>query len=148
MFKKKRFNWGRRSSFFLAGLALGGLALIAWMVLGSLDWGNPWLEVSDQVAVVSPNTAFTLKAGDRGSGLKEIKVTVSQRGQEKVALSRSFPPGGEVGSTVEMPVRVKRGQLDYVMDLQNISLGGALLHMVGAPASLFTGSTRLPRKAV
>jgi len=26
-------------------------------------------------------------------------------------------------------VRVKRGQLDYVMDLVNISLGGALLHM-------------------
>jgi hypothetical protein len=26
-------------------------------------------------------------------------------------------------------VRVKRGHLDYVMDLQNISLGGALLHM-------------------
>jgi hypothetical protein len=104
MFKNKRFNWGRKSGFFLAGLALGSLALIAWLVLGSLDWGDPWLEVSEQVAVIGPNTAFTLKAGDRESGLKDIKVTVSQKGQEKIALSRSFPPGGEGGSTVEMPV--------------------------------------------
>jgi murein DD-endopeptidase MepM/ murein hydrolase activator NlpD len=104
MFKKKRFSWGRSRGFFLAGLALGGLALIAWLALGSLDWSNPWLEVSEQVAVVSPKTAFTLNAGDRESGLKDIEVTISQGGQEKVALSRSFPPGGEAGSKVEMPV--------------------------------------------
>jgi murein DD-endopeptidase MepM/ murein hydrolase activator NlpD len=106
MLKKKRFNWGRKSAFFLAGLALGGVALLVWLVLASLDWQNPWLEVSDQVAVVSPQSAFTLKAGDRESGLKEVRVTIRQAGQEKMVLSRTFPPGGEGGSTVEIPVTV------------------------------------------
>ncbi len=104
MFKKKRFSWGRKSGFFLAGLALGSLALLAWLVLASLDWGNPWVQVSDQVTVAGPNSTFTLKAGDQESGLKEVKVTIRQAGQEKTLLSRSFPPGGEGGSAVEIPV--------------------------------------------
>lgn len=104
MFKKKRFNWGRKSGFFLAGLALGSLALLAWLALASLDWGNPWVEVSEQAAVVGPKSAFTVKAGDQKSGLQEVKVTIRQAGQEKTVLSRNFPPGGEGGSTVEIPV--------------------------------------------
>ncbi|MFW6123428.1 MAG: M23 family metallopeptidase [Thermodesulfobacteriota bacterium] len=104
MLKKNRFSWGRKSGFFLAGLALGSLALLAWLVLGSLDWENPWVEISEQAAVVGPKSAFTLKAGDQKSGLKEVKVTIRQAGQEKTVLSRSFPPGGEGGSTVEIPV--------------------------------------------
>jgi hypothetical protein len=104
MFKKRRFNWGRKSNFFLAGLALGGLALLAWLILGSIDREDPWLTVSEQVAVVGPNSAFSLKAGDRGSGLKELRVNISQAGQERLVLNRTFPPGGEGGSTVEVPV--------------------------------------------
>jgi murein DD-endopeptidase MepM/ murein hydrolase activator NlpD len=97
-------KWGRKTSFFLAGLALGGLALLAWLVISSIDWEDPWLKVPEQVAVLSPNSAFTLKAGDRGSGLKEIRVTIYQAGQDKAVLNRNFPPGGELGSTVELPV--------------------------------------------
>jgi hypothetical protein len=104
MFKKKRFNWGRKSNFFLAGLAIGGLALLAWLILGSIDSEDPWLKVSEQVTVVGPNSAFSLKAGDRGSGLKELRVNLSQAGQERLVLNRTFPPGGEGGSTVELPV--------------------------------------------
>jgi murein DD-endopeptidase MepM/ murein hydrolase activator NlpD len=104
MFKKKRFTWGRKSGFFLAGLALGSLALLAWLALGSLDWENPWVEASEQPTVVGPKSAFTVKAGDQKSGLKEVKVTIRQAGQERTVLSRSFPPGGEGGSTVDLPV--------------------------------------------
>ena len=104
MFKKKRFNWGKKSNFFLAGLALGGLALLAWLLLGSIDWEDPWLTVSEQVTVVGPKSALNLKAGDRDSGLKDLRVTLSQAGQERLVLNRTFPPGGEGGSTVELPV--------------------------------------------
>jgi murein DD-endopeptidase MepM/ murein hydrolase activator NlpD len=104
MFKEKRFNWGRKSWFFTAGLALGGLALLVWMVLGSLDSEDPWVMPSEKVAVVAPKSGFTLKAGDRDSGLKEISVTINQGGQEKTVLSRTFPPGGEKGATAEIPV--------------------------------------------
>jgi murein DD-endopeptidase MepM/ murein hydrolase activator NlpD len=104
MLKDKRINWGRKSWFLIAGLALGGLALLVWMVLGSLDYEDPWVTPSEKVAVLVPKSGFTLKAGDRDSGLKEIKVTVTQGGQEKVVLSRTFPPGGEKGATAEIPV--------------------------------------------
>ncbi len=104
MVKWQRMKWGRKSNFFLAGLALGGLALLAWLVLGSIDREDPWLTVSEQVAVVGPKSAFSLKAGDRGSGLKELRVNLSQAGQERVVLNRTFPPGGEVGSTLEVPI--------------------------------------------
>ncbi len=88
----------------MAGLALGGLALLVWMVLGSLDSEDPWFTPSEKVAVLVPKSSLTLKAGDRGSGLKEIKVAVNQGGQERMVLRRTFPPGGEAGSTVEIPV--------------------------------------------
>lgn len=104
MLKDKKGNWGRKSWFFLAGLALGGLALLVWLVLGSLDSEDPWLTPSEKVAMVVPKSGFTLKAGDRDSGLKEVRVTISQGGQDKPVLVRTFPPGGEAGSTAEIPV--------------------------------------------
>jgi murein DD-endopeptidase MepM/ murein hydrolase activator NlpD len=104
MLKDKGFIWGKKSWLLLAGLALGGAALLVFVVLGSLDTEDPWLTPSEKVTVVVPKSGFTLKAGDRDSGLKEVKVTVTQAGQEKVVASRTFPPGGEAGSTVELPV--------------------------------------------
>ncbi len=95
---------GRKSGFLLAGLALGGLALLVWMVLGSLDSEDPWLKPSEKVSVVSPKAAFTLQAGDRHSGLKDLRVAITQAGQERVLLSRTFPPEGKAGSSVEVPV--------------------------------------------
>ncbi len=56
------------------------------------------------MAVVVPKSGFTLKAGDRDSGLKEVRVTVNQVGQDRLVLSRTFPPGGEKGVGVEIPV--------------------------------------------
>ncbi len=103
MFKKKRFNWRRKSNFLLAGLAIGGLALLTWLVLGSIDSEAPWLKVSEQVAVVGPNSAFSLKAGDRGSGMKEIRVTIYQAGQDKTVLNRTFPPGEKEGRRWKSP---------------------------------------------
>jgi len=130
MLKKKRFSGGRKSAFFLGGLALGGLALLAWLVVGSMDWQNPWLEVSEQAAVVGPKSTLTLKAGDQKSGLKEVEVTIRQAGQEKRVLSRTFPPGGEGGSTVEIPVEVdpkalglKEGKATFTISARDRSWG-------------------------
>ncbi len=104
MLKSKRLNLGRKGGFFLAGLVLGGLALVVWMILGSLDADDPWLAPSEKIASIGPQASFTLEAGDRASGLKELRVAVSQAGQEKEVLRRSFPPEGEAGSTVKIPV--------------------------------------------
>jgi len=107
MVKGKRFHWGKRSGFLLTGLALAGLVLLGWLALGTIDWEDPWVQVPENLALVGPKVDFTLKAGDRKSGLKEVKVAVSQKGKEHVVLSRSFPPGGEAGAAVEVPVTLE-----------------------------------------
>jgi hypothetical protein len=104
MLKEKRWGWGRKSWFFIGGLALGVLALVVWVFLGSLDREDPWVMPSEKVAVLVPKSGFTLKAGDRHSGLKEVKVSVIQDGHEKVVVERTFPPGGEAGATAEIAV--------------------------------------------
>ena len=104
MLKGKGFNWGKKRGLLLTGLVLGVLALLVFLTLGSLDTEDPWVTPSEKVSVVVPKSGFTLKTGDKDSGLKEVKVTVNQGGQEKLVLSRTFPPGGEGGSTVEIPV--------------------------------------------
>jgi murein DD-endopeptidase MepM/ murein hydrolase activator NlpD len=104
MLKEKSWNWGRKSWFLAAGLALGVLAVVVWVVLGHLDKEDPWVTPSEKVAVVVPKSGFTLKAGDRDSGLKEVKVTITQDGKEKLLVDHTFPPGGEAGSTAEVSV--------------------------------------------
>jgi murein DD-endopeptidase MepM/ murein hydrolase activator NlpD len=52
---------------------------------------------------VGTKTAFVLEAGDADSGLKEVRVTITQGNLEKVVLNRQFPPGGTPGAKVELP---------------------------------------------
>ncbi len=80
------------------------LGFLLFLVLGSLDSEDPVITPSEKIAVIVPKSGFTLKAGDRQSGLKEVKVTLTQGGQEKVVMDLHFPPGGEAGSTVTTPV--------------------------------------------
>jgi murein DD-endopeptidase MepM/ murein hydrolase activator NlpD len=105
MWKKTISKWKNR--VILLGLLLGGLGFLSWLILGALDSDDPWLQVPDQVALVGPKTSFSLKARDQDSGLKEIKVTLNQEGQEKVVLSKTFPPGGEPGAEVEIPLTLE-----------------------------------------
>lgn len=90
---------------WLVPLAL--LGLVAWWVVKRLDWDDPWVGLADEVTVIGARTSLTIKAGDAGSGLREMVVTVSQEGQEKVALTRTFPPGGEPGQEEQVPVAVE-----------------------------------------
>ena len=58
-------------------------------------------------------TALTLEAGDETSGLREVKITFSQDGQEKVVLEKQFPPGGEPGEKVEIPFTLEPKALGF-----------------------------------
>ncbi|MGQ9689101.1 MAG: M23 family metallopeptidase [Desulfobaccales bacterium] len=61
---------------------------------------------------MGPKASFTLKAGDQRSGLKELRVIILQGGQEKEVFRRTFPPGGEAGAGVEVPVAIDSKALD------------------------------------
>ena len=94
MQEDKGFNLGKKN-WLLMGVVLGGMALLVLIVfvLGSLNSEGPWLTPSEKVAVVAPKSGFTLKAGAGGSGLKTVRVTVTQAGQEKVVVDCAFLPG-------------------------------------------------------
>ncbi len=139
MVRWKKARWGKRNSLLLTGLALVGLVLLGWLALGSIDGEEPWVQAPEDLALVGPKTAFTIKTGDRRSGLKEVKVTVSQGGKNHVVLSRTFPPGGEAGSEVEVHITLK----PKAMGLQD---GKATLTITATDRSwwnFFKGGSRL-----
>ena len=105
MWKKTAFRWQNR--VILLGLILGGVGFLGWLILGSMDGDDPWLQVPDQVAFMGPKTSFSIRAKDQDSGLKEVNVTLTQEGQEKEVLRRGFPPGGEPGAEVEIPLTLE-----------------------------------------
>jgi murein DD-endopeptidase MepM/ murein hydrolase activator NlpD len=107
MVKLGKTRWDKKAGhlFWLVPLALAGL--LAWWGGKNLDWDDPWVSLPDQVAVLGAKTEVTVKAGDAKSGLRDILVTVSQDGQEKVVLTRTFPPGGEPGKEVDVPVTIE-----------------------------------------
>ncbi len=47
------------------------------------------------------------------SGLREVKITFSQAGQEKVILEKKFPPGGAPGEKVEIPFTLEPKALGF-----------------------------------
>jgi hypothetical protein len=107
MFKSRKRHWRKKAGLFFWVVPLVGLSLLVWVGLKSLDWQDPWVRLPDQVAVLGANTKFVVKAGDPKSGLREVQVAITQDGQKKVALTQVFPPGGEPGSEVELPVTLE-----------------------------------------
>ena len=100
---RKLFWGGTRSLIFFALLALGLAGLLIWLGQSRLDQAPPWVNLQPPGEVVGSKTAFTLEAGDPDSGLKEVRVTITQGALEKMLLNRRFPPGGDPGAKVELP---------------------------------------------
>ncbi len=94
---------GPGSLIFFALLAAGCIAALIWLGLAHLDKEPPWVNLQPPGEVVGSKTDFTLEAGDPDSGLKEVKVTITQGPLEKVVLDRRFPPGGAPGEKVSIP---------------------------------------------
>jgi len=100
--------WRGTANLVISGLlGLGLIAALVWYGLGRLDRDDPTLDLQPEAQVVGVKAGFTLKAGDRTSGLREVRVTITQDALEKVLLERTFPPGGEGGSEVDLPFTVE-----------------------------------------
>ena len=114
MGKMLKPRWGRKFGYVIwgaAGLAL--LAVLVWLAVGRLDFDDPTVTLKTPVEVVGAKTALTIEAGDLSSGLKEVKVTFSQGDQSKVVAERTFPPGGDRGEPVEIPVTLEPQALGF-----------------------------------
>jgi murein DD-endopeptidase MepM/ murein hydrolase activator NlpD len=107
MGKLIKSQWDRKAGQIVWLVPLALLGLLAWWGVKKLDWDDPWINLSEEVVVIGAKTSLTVKAGDARSGLREMVVSISQDGQEKVALSRSFPPGGEPGRQEEVPLTIE-----------------------------------------
>src|SRR4030042_1490556 len=94
---------GTRSLIFFVLALLAGVAAFFWLGQVRLDRESPWVNLQPPGDAVGSKTAFTLEAGDPDSGLKEVRVTITQGNLEKVVLNRQFPPGGAPGVKMELP---------------------------------------------
>lgn len=114
MAKLGKMKWGRKAGYLawsILGVVL--LAFLVGVVYSRLDFDDPWINLKTPVTVVGAKTVLTVEAGDQGSGLREVKITITQGGQEKVVLARSFPPGGAAGEKVELPVTLEPKALGF-----------------------------------
>ncbi len=110
----------RRSRLFIMNLAIGGVvALVLWLVLGNLDWYDPWVTLKPEVTVIGARADFIVEAGDKDSGVKSVRVTVHQGGQEKEVLNRTFPAPGWFGAK---GARVTKVEVPFTLDAQVLGL--------------------------
>jgi murein DD-endopeptidase MepM/ murein hydrolase activator NlpD len=94
-------------------IPLAGVGLFLWWGLSALDLEDPVLKSPEGLAVLGRRTTFVLKAADASSGLREVRVTLTQGGLEKVLLTQTFPPGGEAGQEAEISVTVAPAELGF-----------------------------------
>jgi len=146
MFKRRKSLGSRKTGLmvWLVPLALAGL--LVWWGVPKLDWGEPWVRLlaPPEQMVLGAKTSITVKAGDADSGLREVRVAVTQGGQEKVVLNRAFPPGGEPGVEEEIPVIIEARAL-------GLKEGQGVLTVIARDRSwhnFFRGRTRTLTKEV
>jgi murein DD-endopeptidase MepM/ murein hydrolase activator NlpD len=114
MGKMLKPRWGQKIGYVLWGVVgLGLFAVLVWLAAGHLDFDDPTVALKTPVEVVGAKTSLIIEAGDQGSGLRAVKVTFSQGDQSKVVLERTFPPGGERGELVEIPVTLEPKALGF-----------------------------------
>jgi murein DD-endopeptidase MepM/ murein hydrolase activator NlpD len=84
---------GRRGggSQLLKLLLVAGLALGGWLYLRDLR--PPTVAMTPAAGALSPRKPLLLELADSGRGVRALKITVSQGGQEQVLLEKSYPAG-------------------------------------------------------
>ena len=114
MGKMLKPRWGRKLGYVFWGAAgLVVAAVLVWLAAGRLDFDDPTVTLKTPVEVVGAKTGLTIEAGDLTSGLREVKVTFSQGDQSKVVAERTFPPGGDRGEPVSVPVVLEPQALGF-----------------------------------
>jgi murein DD-endopeptidase MepM/ murein hydrolase activator NlpD len=114
MSMKLKRHGGRKVGYALGStIGLAVVIILVLLAIGRLDFDNPTVTLNPPVDVVGAKTTFTVSAVDQDSGLREVKVILSQGSQSKVVLDRTFPPGGAKGETVKLPVTIQPQALGF-----------------------------------
>lgn len=111
----------RQTWLFSGNLVRGALAaLLLWAILGNLDWYDPRVSLKPAVTVLGPRTEFLLEAGDKDSGLRGIRVIVSQFGHEREVLARTFAATGYFFGSKGS--RIMKMEIPFVLDVKELGL--------------------------
>lgn len=110
-----------QTRLFLVNLVRGALVvLVLWLILGNLDWYDPWLTLKPETTRVGTRTEFLVEAGDKDTGIKKVRVVVKQGDQEKEVLSRTYPSSWRIfGSRGSEITKV---EVPFVLDARSLGL--------------------------
>jgi len=97
------------------------VAAVIWFIYGNIDWYAPSLVLKPDIGVLGAKTDFVVKAEDKDSGLRDLRVTVQQDGQEKEVLARTFPapPWWGFGSKGS---KTSKSELPFTVDARALGL--------------------------
>ncbi len=112
----------RQSRLLLVNLLRAAVvAGIIWFIYGNIDWYAPALVLKPDIGVLGAKTDFVVKAEDKDSGLRDLRVTVIQDGQEKEVLARTFPapPWWGFGSKGSKTLKI---ELPFTVDAKALGL--------------------------
>jgi hypothetical protein len=111
-----------QTRLFLVNLLRASLvAAVIWFIYGNIDWYAPTLVLKPDIGVVGSRTEFVVKAGDRDSGLRDLRMVVQQGGREKEVLARTFraPPWWGFGSKGSKTLKF---ELPFTLDAKALGL--------------------------
>jgi murein DD-endopeptidase MepM/ murein hydrolase activator NlpD len=113
------------------GLLLAGLA--GWGAFVFIEMEKPTLTVREEIYYLGPEKKIVFTAVDQRSGIRDIRVTLTQDGVTHTLLSRPYPQKG-----------VKEETLQLEAPLKGITLreGEAVLSIVLTDHSLLKNTTR------
>jgi hypothetical protein len=101
----------------LAAVAMA--ALVGWLILTNLDWYDPWITLKPDLAALESHGAFWLEAGDIDSGLRNVKVTVTQKERKVEVLSKDLEPPGGIWADTSQAIK----KVDFPLSLDAQTLG-------------------------
>jgi murein DD-endopeptidase MepM/ murein hydrolase activator NlpD len=114
MGKKLKLHYGKTAGLAVwILLGVGAVAALVWLGVGRLDFDDPVVSLKTPVEVIGAKADLVAEASDPTTGLRSVRITFTQGGQEKVVMDKKFPPGGEPGETVDLPFTLEPKALGF-----------------------------------
>ncbi len=119
---------GMKKILFLLILVVMAVPLI-WVLVHKYEGTAPRVEVSLPSLYLKKSFEMGLDAGDPGTGLRNVQVSVVQQGNEKVLLDKTYPPSSILNLLGGPSMPHERFTLNIEVDKLGLTDGEALIRI-------------------